>query len=277
MIVQITQTRSELFLIKELLPVWQRYADGFVFYDDASDDGTYEFLMDNRKEYNILNVIKSGRHEDKLDFESNNRQKLYDEALKFSGNIVCLDTDEYIDGLVGKKQLEEVMESKKDTLFHSHWIQYTGKSEYRVDGPWKVNWMDRIGSYSKRAVFRDLQMHAEHLPVPQNQLWINMPSIFVAHLAWLDKKSVALKQYYWKIVDYVNRTKFGITTLNPSDYDRSVSNFQWKTEPIGFPLRVRPDIYASQDITKTYKWKFIRENIEKYNIPNLNDWGMGIH
>ena len=44
MIVQITRTKNELFLIKELLPIWQRYADGFVFYDDHSTDGTFEYL-----------------------------------------------------------------------------------------------------------------------------------------------------------------------------------------------------------------------------------------
>ncbi len=32
MIVQITMTRNELFLIKEMLPQWQKYADGFVFH-----------------------------------------------------------------------------------------------------------------------------------------------------------------------------------------------------------------------------------------------------
>ena len=43
MIVQITQTRNELYLIKEMLPLWQKYADGFVFLDSHSDDGTSEF------------------------------------------------------------------------------------------------------------------------------------------------------------------------------------------------------------------------------------------
>ena len=175
-----------------------------------------------------------------------------------------------------KEQLESLLETHKDTLFHSLWIQYLNENEVRVDGPWRVNWMDRVGSYSKRATFRHLQMHAEHLPVPTNQLWINMPNLFVAHLAWIDKRAVALKQYYWKVVDYVNRTKFGTKTIDCSEYDRSVNNFNWQAESFPFPLKVRNDIY-NQPLESNYKYQFIKENVAKFNIPNLNDWGMGIH
>ena len=49
MIVQITLTRDELFIINEMLPLWQKYADAFVFMDDNSVDGTYEFLMENKE------------------------------------------------------------------------------------------------------------------------------------------------------------------------------------------------------------------------------------
>lgn len=277
MIVQITKTRNELFLIKEMLPIWQRYADAFVFMDNVSDDGTYEFLMDNAKRYNILSVIRTDRNDEKLTIESNLRQNLFDEAIKHSGNIVCLDTDEYLDGQMTKTELLDVMNSHKDTLFHSLWIQYTGVNSIRVDGPWRVNWMDRVGSYSQRATFRHLQMHAEHLPVPKNQLWIQMPHLFVSHMQWLDKDQIALKQYYYKILDYVNRTRFGTDTVKPEEYDRSVNNFNWQQENFSFPLRIRPDIYKTQKIQDNHKYKYIRENVPKYNIPNLNDWGRGIH
>ena len=40
MIIQITMTKNELFLLKEMLPIWQKYADAFVFMDDDSTDGT---------------------------------------------------------------------------------------------------------------------------------------------------------------------------------------------------------------------------------------------
>ena len=48
MIVQMTRTRNELFLLKEMLPIWKTYADGFVFLDDRSTDGTYEYLIENK-------------------------------------------------------------------------------------------------------------------------------------------------------------------------------------------------------------------------------------
>jgi hypothetical protein len=245
--------------------------------DNVSDDGTYEFLQDNAKKYNILSVMRTDRNEDRLTIESDLRQTLFDEALKHSGNILCLDTDEYFDGTLTKEQLEVLLNEKKDTLFHALWIQYTGVNKVRVDGPWRTNWMDRVGSYSKRATFRRLQMHAEHLPVPSNQLWIQMPNLFVSHLQWIDKKQVGLKQYYYKILDYVNKNRFGADTVPPQEYDKSISNFVWGEEEFPFPLKVRENIYSDQPIENNHKYKYIIENVPKYNIPNLNDWGMGFH
>jgi hypothetical protein len=279
MIVQTTITRDELFLIQELIPQWQKYADGFVFMVDLCTDGTYEYLMDNRKAFNILNVIPSGMNRDDIttNIESEVRQRLYDEAFKHTGNILCLDTDEYFDGSMSKNELQEIMNTNKDTLIHTQWIQYTDKNQIRIDGPWRQNYKDRIGSYSKRGIFKAAQMHSEHLPVPEKQGVINPPNLFISHLQWLCKKTVAVKQYYWKICDHVNRIKFGIDTIPASAYDASVNNFNWNYASFEFPLKIDPKIYDKNDIKNSYKFKYIKENIEKYNIPNLNDWGMEIH
>ena len=279
MIVQITITRNELFLIKEMLPLWQKYADAFVFMDDNSTDGTYEYLMENKDKFNILSVMKSGMNRDDIStqIESEVRQRLYDEAFKYSGNIICLDTDEYIDGQLNKEQLNQIMNNNKDMLFHMRWIQYTGENEIRTDGPWKVNYKDRVASYSTRAVFKKAQMHSEHLPVPQRQGIIEIPNLFIAHLQWLCKNTVAVKQYFWKVTDYVVNKRFGVQTTHPSAYDASVNNFKWEYESFPFSLKIDSKIYDKHDIKSSYKYLYIKENIEKYNIPNLNDWGMGIH
>jgi len=278
MIVQITRTRDELFLIKEMLPLWQKYADGFVFMDDRSTDGTYEFLMENKDKYNILSVIKNEITDEDLSIESNERQRLFDEAYKHSGKIICLDSDEYLDGLMTKEDLEKTMDEYTDCLFYSQWVQYTSKNQIRVDGPWGQNFKDRIGSYSKRALFKEAQMHSEHIPNPGNQGVIKAPHLFIAHLQWLDKRTVGVKQYFWKITDWLNTHKFGVETTPPSAYDQSVNNFNWTYHDISsFPLKVDEKIYDKNDIKSSYKYKFIQENVERYNIPNLNDWGMGIH
>lgn len=275
MIVQITKTRNELFLIKELLPLWQKYADAFVFMDDRSDDGTVEFLMENKEKYNILSILHyTGEG---LEIESTTRQMLYDEAYKHSGKIICLDTDEYLDGTITKPQLEEILENNKDTLIHLQWIQYTDKNQIRTDGPWKFNLKDRLASYSSRCIFKPMQMHSEHLPVPTKQAVINAPVLFISHLQWLDKPTVAVKQYYWKILDYITRTVYNAETIPPEAYDASVNNFNWTYEAFDISLKVSPKIYDSHDIKLSYKYKLTKEYIKKYNIPNLNDWGMGIH
>ncbi len=279
MIVQVTLTRNESFLIKELIPQWKKYADGFVFMLDRCTDDTLQFLTENKEKYNILSIIDSGVNDEdgSTQIESEIRQRLFDEAFKHSSNIICLDTDEYLDGDLSKEQLETIMNENKDTLIHARWIQYTSKNQIRVDGPWRMNLKDRIGSYSKKCLFKSAQMHSEHLPVPEKQAIINLPYLFIAHLQWIDKPTVAVKQYFWKITDYIANKKFGTQTTPASAYDSSVNNFNWEYENFGYELKINPDIYKTQDIKNTFKYKFIKENIKQYNIPNLNDWGMNIH
>jgi hypothetical protein len=277
MIIQITRIKNELFLLKEMLPIWKQYADAFVFMDDQSTDGTYEYLLENANKYNILSVLRGGRKDNKLIIESDERQQLFDEAFKYSGKIICLDTDEYLDGLVTKDQLKKVLDENKDTLFYTNWVQYTGETTIRVDGKWRVHWVDRVASYSGRATYKHRQMHSEHLPMPNKHVMVNMPNLFVSHLQWLDKKTVAIKQYFWKIEDYVNKLKFNADVIDPSEYDKSVNDFKWEEVNTQFSLKVRKDVYNDLDLASNYKYQFIKENVEKYNIPNLNDWGMGIH
>jgi hypothetical protein len=277
MIIQITMTKNELFLLKEMLPIWQKYADAFVFMDDDSTDGTYEYLMENKYKFNILNVLKTQQIKDNLWIESNTRQALYDEAFQYSGNIICLDSDEYLDGNITKQQLEQILETYKDTLIYLDWIQYTDQNKIRVDDKWRDHIADRIGSYSNRTAFKNAQMHSEHLPHPGKAIKISPPLLFVAHLQWLDKKTVAVKQYFWKVMDYVNTAKFGVKTTDPKEYDKSVNDFNWEYKVFDFPLKVAYNVYDKHDIENSYKFKFIKQNIKEYNIPNLNDWGMGIH
>jgi hypothetical protein len=277
-IVQIVRTRDELYLIKEMLPIWQKYADAFVFMDDCSIDGTYEFLTENAIKFNILKVIRVDRVDgEELPIESEYRQQLYDEALKHSHKIICLDCDEYLDGAMTKQELNQMLDANPDTLFYSLWVQYTSRNQVRIDGKWASHPVDRIGSYVSRALFKHKQMHAEHLPMPAKYLNINYPNLFVAHLQWLDKKFVATKQYYYKIEDYVNRLKFNAEVVPAVEYDKSVNWDSWKYVSVDFPLKIREDIYRDQDISQTHKYKFMKEQIRKHNIPNLNDWGMEIH
>lgn len=279
MIVQITRTRNELFLLKKMLPIWKNFSDGFVFMVNESEDGTYEYLLENSKKYNILSIIKTNRSEKSLAIESDERQKLFDVGKSYSDKIICLDSDEYLDGFMTKEKLNLLMEHNKNTVFYLRWIQYTDKHKIRVDGPWKCVWSaDRIGSYQEPCNFTHRVMHTTHLPIPKNIVKIELSDLFVAHLQWLDKRSVALKQYFWKITDFVNKIEFGAQTISPSEYDNSVNNFNWDYEFFQFPLKVNSNIYSeNRDLSKDYRWNFIKNNIKKYNIPNLNDWGMKIH
>jgi len=278
MIVQITLTRNECFLIKEQLPNWCKYADGFVFFDDGSSDDTVEFLTQNKDKYNILGILRRPDNlTDELKNESDIRQQLYDEALKYSNKIICLDTDEYLDGNLTKEQLEQALSDNLDTVLYLQWIQYTSNDTIRVDGAWRQNLTDRIGSYTGRSIFSYRQSHSLHLPPAGRSSVIDPSVLYIAHLQWLDKRWVGVKQYYWKVMDYVNKKLHNADVVGSEAYDHSVNNFAWEYNPAPRPLKVREDIFKIQDMTKNDRLQFIAKYTNEYGIPNLGDWGMGIY
>lgn len=280
MIVQITMTKNESFLLKELLPIWTKYADGFVFYDDGSDDDTLEFLTANKAKYNILHIFsrdKKHNVDNELWMESDLRQALFDKAYEYTTKIVCLDSDEYFDGPWSKADLEKFLDQNKDALYYLHWMQYTGKNQTRIDTMWRSNFTDRIGSYIENNKLVKTQMHSLHLPKAANVTAINPEFLFISHLQWMDKRSVGVKQYYWKVMNYVDNKVYGIEVCGKEAYDNSVGNFAWEYGYTPYDLKVREDIFSSQDMKRNPKLKTIVEYTNKYDIPNLGDWNMGIY
>lgn len=286
MIIQTTITRDESFLIKQLLPIWKKYVDGFVFMiDSRTTDDTREYLRENKDLYNILKIEEYNWEEaPPNETEGYVRQLIFDIAYKYSNKIICLDTDEYIDGTLTKVQLEQLLDKEINTIFYIPWIQYTGKNEIRIDGPWAQNYKDRIAKYSYNAQYIKKHNHASHLPTlqsnNQNKIaikYIEGSQLFCAHLQWLDKRFVGLKQYYWKVCDYVQNKLYNADIINCKDYDSSINNFQWQTKMFEFPILIEDNIYKMQNIKENSKLKFIVEQTQKHNIPNLGDWGMGIY
>lgn len=276
MIVQITRARDELVLIKELLPIWKKFADGFVFCLDTTTDGTKEYLESVKDQYNILGIIDHLQTDEKLDVETDSRQRLFDEAMKYSNKIICLDADEYLDGTITKQQLENLLDNEKGVVYHLQWVQYTGKNSIRVDGPWKMNFKDRIGCYNGNAKFDWAQMHSSHLPLINNQKAIHPDYLFIAHLQWLSKIHVAVKQYFWKTVDYVNNKKYNVSVAGTAAYDASVNNFEWEIQPFSHSMKISDEIFSKINMLDNYKYKEIKRLHELHSIPNLNDWGLDI-
>lgn len=268
--------RNELPLIKQLLPIWKKYVDGFIFMLDTNIDKTKSYLESVKLEYNILEVLENNQSDDQLTVETDIRQRLFDCALKYTTKIICLDADEYIDGIGSKKDLEDLLDKNPNTLFHLKWNQYTSCNTIRIDGPWKNNYKDRIGVYQIRKEFKTSQNHSHHLPTTEKDLIINSEIFFIAHLQWLNKKYVAIKQYYWKVYDYINKIKYKIDTVGNDAYDASVNDFNWEEEYIFFPLKISPFIFEKDLMESNYRLEYIKKNVEKYNIPNLGDWGLNI-
>jgi glycosyltransferase involved in cell wall biosynthesis len=277
MIVQMTRTRNEAFIIKEMLPIWQRFADGFVFISDNSTDDTLEFLHANKEKYNILEILETNSDVAPEEYETNARQKLFDAARKYTDKLICMDSDEYLDGTCTKEQLEAMLEKNPDTTLMLQWIQYTSKNQRRVDSFWREVFHDRAGSYREDAKFGTAFSHSGHVPSASRAIRVDPNQLFVAHLQWLDKRWVGIKQYFWKVWDYVAHLEHGVHIINRGDYDVSVNNFNWEYEDFNVPLKIREDIYKTQDVKDNYKLEYIVEQTKKYNIMNLNDWGMGIH
>ena len=278
MIVQITMARNELTLIRELLPIWSQYTDGFVFMLDSCTDGTQEYLEQVKDQYNILEVLTVEQNIDKtLWIETDVRGRLFNTARKYSNHIICLDADEYLDGPMTKQELEQILDQNPDTVFHLNWIQYTSSNTIRVDGPWKNNIKDRIGSYTKDVEFKKAQTHSTHLPLTDRQNIINPEQLFISHLQWLDKNHVAIKQYFWKVTDYINNKVHGVEVAGSTAYDQSVNDFNWEEEYFDHELKIREDVFELIPNSQNYRVEWIKENTKKFNIPNLGDWGLNIH
>lgn len=273
MIVQITMARNERVLIEELLPIWKQYTDGFVFLLDKNTDNTREYLESVRTEYNILEILENNDPDSKLPIETDKRQLLFDTGRKYSNKIICLDADEYLDGDMTKDELSLLLENNENTLFLLEWVQYTSVNTIRVDGPWKYNLKDRVGSYNNDAKFLWAQMHSQHLPNTAYQTVLPKEKLFIAHLQWLDKTYVAVKQYFWKVEDYINNTLHGASVVGNSAYDASVNNFDWEEEYTIIPLKVSPWVIQSIATHNNYRLSVIKDRIIKYNIPNLGNWG----
>ena len=273
MIVQITLARNERVLIEELLPLWKQYADGFVFLLDKNTDDTKQYLESVKEQYNILEVLEVSEPDSKLPIETDKRQLLFDTGRKYSNKIICLDADEYLDGEMTKAEVESLLENNPDTVFFLQWVQYTSVNTIRVDGPWRNNIKDRMGAYITDTKFAHAQMHSTHLPIPSKQLGISQDKLFVAHLQWLNKTYVAIKQYYWKVEDYVNNTVHNAAVAGNSAYDASVNDFNWEEEYTFTTLKIKPWIFEQYAIYNNYRLSIIKDRIQKYNIPDLGSWG----
>ena len=275
-LIQISQIRNELAVIKHMLPIWKKYADGFVFYVDTSTDGTVEYLRSIQQEYNILDIIEHKQNDSELNIETNNRQHLFNKAREYSQHIICLDADEYLDGTMTKQELINLLEDNPDTVFHLQWLQYTSVDTIRVDGPWAANYKDRVGTYTGECTFEKKQMHSTHLPFPKNQQAIDPSKLFIAHLQWINKTFVAIKQYYWKVVDYVNRKVHNADVIDSRGYDESVNNFDWQETYTYNFLKVDPTLYDEIASYNNYRLTYIKEQTKLHNIPNLGDWGFNL-
>jgi hypothetical protein len=276
MIVQISIIRNDLILLKKMLPIWKDYADGFVFYVDTSDESVTNYLNDSKDEYNILEIMSVNRDVEDLTFETDMRQKLFDAGFKYSDKILCLDSDEYLNGKMNKLELERLLDVNKDTVFNLRWRQYTSVNTIRVDGPWLHNFKDRIGSYSKRYEFKKIQMHSTHLPETGRYVSINDSDLHIVHLQWMNKKFVAIKQYFWKVTDYLTKNKHNINTVGYSAYDESINNFNWEEEYTNSLCKIPSWIFEELATKDNYRLHFIQNMTEKYSIPNLGDWGYGV-
>jgi len=93
----------------------------------------------------------------------------------------------------------------------------------------------------------------------------------------MDKRRVGVKQYFWKVHDYITRTVHGGETYPPSAYDASVNGFNWVYENFPYPVKIDESVFTKVNLKDDSRLKFIVEHTNRLNIPNLGDWGMGIH
>ena len=265
MILQLTKLIHSKYFIEQLIPLWKEYADGFIFYDELLNDELYNYLVQNKEKFNILDIIRPSTSQKTI--LDNIDHILFKSGLKYTNNILVLDSNEYIDGNISKDELNEIFKKNNNSKIYIKSLQYTSCNTIRTNIPWRDTFKIKAIIFNEESSINIIDNFDKAIIDPEK--------LFIVNLACLDKHRAAIDTYYKKIQNWL-LNKNGQNTVPLSDYDTVMSNFIWEEEYVLYPLKLKSDFEIYDNILLTQKQSFILDNIIKYNIPNLNNWEIDI-
>ena len=75
---------------------------------------------------------------------------------------------------------------------------------------------------------------------------------------------MAIKQYYWKVFDYVNKERFKIGVVGNTAYDNSVNNFNWIETNFDYKVKIDISIFDEMCDTNNYRLEYIKNKTKAW-------------
>lgn len=178
------------------VPHW---AHAIVFYDDGSDDGTYEALLEfqqNAPVGNKVYIIRSDENDFKNEME--HKQHLLDRAIEIGADwIMWLDADEVIEPR-GHKEIKALLQNKELDGYAFHQINlWRSDRFYRVDNQYNDGIFVRLWRNNGRLRY-DPKPGLHQRPYPLGVDKVADSDIQIIHYGFATDEAIVKKYHTYK-------------------------------------------------------------------------------
>ena len=265
-----TMVKNEELLLKEVLPIWQKYpVDKFVFYNDNSTDNTEEVIRSilEPERYEIINDHLPKFHEAKQR-DSMLTYSRFDDA----DYVLSIDADELLSANLAN-DLGYFLKNYETTDIWLFWYNVVNESlNYRRNDPQYVNNYRSFILPMKHTGNFDLSQWKYHTPrVP----YVNLPkqvtkNYGIIHLQAMNTEFYSCKQLWYKHHEFV---EYGhsVEEINRR-YDSATNLLDFKE--VETPDKIRGNIaFRSEIFVDILKQKRYKDYIVKNINHNLITFG----
>lgn len=198
--------------LTQSLPALLAYCDDVCVWDDASTDGTDEWLRSLQNENENLRVFY-GRRTEMFKHEGQARQKLLDWTLTFSPNyIMAIDADEFVAN--PSALVNAVAFFAPISVFSLEMVEvWDAQPEFllsREDGGWRshhvpIVWQAPEIENKHQWEFLDRGLACGRVPARVHSLNTNLTGIQLLHFGWANRSERTSR---WKRYDELDRGNF---------------------------------------------------------------------
>ena len=266
-VVGIIRLRNEVNIVESCIACLSNHVDSIVIYDDCSDDGTAEKLIELKSKY-PANFVEIKTNEEWLFNEAYAHSILFEAARnKGATHILQVDADEVLSGtwLEDKHALKNILlQMKPGDVLALPWIDLISETSMiereRVtgQGPFFRGMMfkdviycdDGLTEYDK-----DNLIHVNIVPrTYRNRLIINDTSYGLLHLEFFNALNLAVKKDWYRIFEYINNGK----SFNNGIYDISneIKGFTSARQPYKSLLSNYVD-FSAEGYYKIVRWRIL--------------------
>src|SRR5262249_16995374 len=197
----LTPTRNEAWIIKQFLAAAKNWADHIVVADQGSTDGTFEELKSTPSVQVIIN--------DSLVFDEAYRQSiLLDRARQFEGKriLIGLDADEALSAnCLESKEWKQIADAEPGTILRFRWVNILpGFKEV-----WIPPGYNAFGFVDDGSDFTGWRIHSPRVPQPENAPVIDLDEIVVLHFQYVAWERMIAKHRWYQAWEHLKHQQKG--------------------------------------------------------------------